>query len=104
MSSVSTIYGHVVVREDGVPIIEGTTVKVVELVLETMAYGWSPEELHFQHPHISLGQIHSALAYYWDHKDDLDQDIAGRLDQADRTRERIGQSPLVDKLKAKGLI
>jgi uncharacterized protein (DUF433 family) len=41
--------------------------KVIELVREQDAYGWSPEELHFQHPYLSLGQIHSALAYYWDH-------------------------------------
>jgi len=39
----------------------GTTLKVVELVLEQMAYGWSPEELHFQHPYLTLGQIYSAL-------------------------------------------
>ena len=28
------------------------------------AHGWSAEELLFQHPYLSLGQIHSALAYY----------------------------------------
>ena len=104
MPPAGTGYEHVVVREDGVPIIEGTTVKVVELVLQSLAYGWSPEKLHFQHPHISLGQIYSSLAYYWDHKDDLDQDIERRLQEADLMRERMGQAPLVDKLKAKGLI
>jgi len=39
--------------------------KVVESVVEQQAYGWSPEELRFQHPYMTLGQIHSALAYYW---------------------------------------
>ncbi|MBF0328235.1 MAG: DUF433 domain-containing protein [Nitrospirae bacterium] len=34
--------------------------KVVELVVEKIAYGWSPEELHFQHPYLTLGQIYSA--------------------------------------------
>ncbi len=32
-------------------------------VVEQKAYGWSAEELHFQHPYLTLGQIHSALAY-----------------------------------------
>ena len=45
-----TAYEHVVVDESGTPLIEGTTMKVVELVLETHAYGWSPDELQFQHP------------------------------------------------------
>ncbi len=29
---------------------------------QTTSYGWSAEELQFQHPYLSLGQIHSALA------------------------------------------
>jgi hypothetical protein len=37
--------------------------KVIELILEKSAYGWSPEELHFQHAYLTLGQIYSALAY-----------------------------------------
>ncbi|OGQ79996.1 MAG: hypothetical protein A2289_01440 [Deltaproteobacteria bacterium RIFOXYA12_FULL_58_15] len=42
--------------------------KVIVLVLEKSAYGWSPEELHFQHPYLTMGQIYSALSYYWDHQ------------------------------------
>ena len=53
--------------------------RVVEIVLERTAYGWSPGELLFQHPYLTLGQIHSALAYYWDHSEELDQDIERRL-------------------------
>jgi uncharacterized protein (DUF433 family) len=72
---IETRYQHIVLNEANVPIIEGTTMKVVELVLDSRAYGWSPEELHFQHPYLTLGQIYSALAYYWDHQEELDQDI-----------------------------
>ncbi len=60
-----TTYEHVQLDVSGVPIIVGTNMKVVELVMAQLAHGWSPEELHFQHPCLSLGQIHSALAYYW---------------------------------------
>lgn len=63
MSIIETRYEHIVLDEDKVPIIARTNMKVVELVVERMAYGWSPEELYFQHPYLSLGQIHSALAY-----------------------------------------
>lgn len=34
--------------------------KVVELVAEVKALGWSPEDLIFQLPHLTLGQVHSA--------------------------------------------
>lgn len=50
-----TRYEHIVLNEDHVPRIAGTTMKVVELVVEQQAYGWSPEELHFQHPYLALG-------------------------------------------------
>ena len=49
---------------DGVAWIGGTKVKVAEVVLDKLAWGYSPEESHFQHPHLSLAQIHAALTYY----------------------------------------
>jgi uncharacterized protein (DUF433 family) len=104
MSLVETRYEHVILNEAQVPIIVGTNMKVVELVLERTAYGWSPEELHFQHPYLTLGQIYSALAYYWDHQEELDQDIERRLEFVDRVQRAMGPSPLVARLKAKGLI
>ena len=51
MSAIATAYEHVDLRADGVPIIRGTTIKVVEIVAEKTAYGWSQEEIHLQHPH-----------------------------------------------------
>ena len=104
MPTLSTSYEHIVIDENGVPAIEGTSMKVVELVLETAAYGWSPEELHFQHPYLSLGQIHSALAYYWDHAEELDRDIERRAEKVEEIRRKTGPSAVRDKLKARGLI
>jgi uncharacterized protein (DUF433 family) len=98
----ATAYEHVVVDETGVPLIEGTTMKVVELVLETLAYGWSPDELQFQHPYLTLGQIYSALAYYWDHKEELDRDIERRLESVEQIRREVGPSQLAARLRAKG--
>lgn len=104
MAIPETSYEHIVLSEAGVPMIARTSTKVVQLVLDKMAYGWSPEELQFQHPHLTLGEIHSALAYYWDHYEEMDRDIEGRLEYADRLRSEAGPSPLVARLKAKGLI
>jgi uncharacterized protein (DUF433 family) len=84
---VETRYEHIVLDQAKVPIIAGTTMKVIELVLDSRAYGWSPEELHFQHPYLTLGQIHSALAYYWDHQEELDQDIERRLQLVDELQQ-----------------
>ena len=104
LTSATTKYEHVVLDEKAVPIITGTNMKVIEMVLEKTAYGWSPEELHFQHPYLTLGQIYSALAYYWDHQDVLDRDIERRLAFVNQTQKITEQSPLVARLKSRGLI
>jgi uncharacterized protein (DUF433 family) len=99
-----TRYEHIILNDAQVPMIAGTTMKVIELVLDHVAYGWSPEELHFQHPHLTLGQIHSALAYYWDHKTELDQDIERRLQVVDQLEKAMPPTSLAERLKARGRI
>jgi hypothetical protein len=74
--------------------------KVVELVMAQRAHGWSAEELSFQFPQLSMGQIHAALAYYWDNRDELDADIDERSAVAVRLRSDAGPSPLTERLAA----
>lgn len=78
------------------------TLEVIELVIEHLAYGWSPEELRFQHPYLTLGQIHAALAYYWDNTSLFDQEIAGQLRRVEELRTRVTRegSPLSVRLKS----
>lgn len=89
-----TRYAQITLDVDRVPHIAGTTMKVVGLVVEQQAYGWSPEELHSQHPDLTLGQIHSALAYYWDHRAELDRDNRRRLERVEGLRARLHQPEL----------
>ncbi len=104
MQVVETKYEHVILNEDNVPIIADTNTKVIELILDKIAYGWSPEELRFQHPHLTLGQIYSALAYYSDHQEVLDRVIEQQLKHVDQMEKNTQPTPLIAKLKAKNLI
>ncbi len=104
MAVAETRYEHIILDEKKTPVIAGTTMKVVELVLDSTAYGWSPEELHFQHPQLTLGQIYSALAYYWDHREELDKDIEQRLRFVEQLRRARKPTPLEQRLKTKGLV
>ncbi len=102
--SIATAYEHITLSETGVPIIEGTRTKIVEIVLETKAYGWSPEEVHFQHQYLSLGQIYSALAYYYDHAEEFEKEIKQRLKKAEKIRSSVGTSKIRAKLEERKLI
>ena len=94
----TTITGHIRVDDEGVAWIDGTQVKVIELAVDKLAHGLSPEEMHFQHPHLSLAQIHAALAYYYDHQTELDADIERRLKNSDELAARSVEFPLRRKL------
>ncbi|MFN0106203.1 MAG: DUF433 domain-containing protein [Bryobacteraceae bacterium] len=74
---------------NGVAWIGGTRVKVIEVIVERMAHGWSPEEVHFQHPHLSLAQIHGALTYYYENQEEIDAQIQRRLHEADQLASSV---------------
>jgi uncharacterized protein (DUF433 family) len=93
---------HIRLDERGVAWIDDTNTKVIEVALDMIAHGWSPEEIHFQHSHLSLAQIHAALGYYYDHKTALDEQIhRGTLD-VEHARTRSGESPLRKRLRDLG--
>ena len=79
MIPIATEYKHIQLDAHSVPILNGCTMKVVELIQEYLAEQLSPETLQICHPELTMGQIYSALAYYWDRKDEMDTDIQRRL-------------------------
>lgn len=100
MTEVETGYAHIVLDERQRPIIAGTTTKVIEIVLDHQAYGWSPGEIVYQFPYLTMGQVHSALAYYWDHQAEIDAEIARDLAWYDELRRNTPEPPFVARLKA----
>ena len=84
MESMRAVASQIEIDDQGVAWITGANTKVIEVVLDKLAYGWSPEEMHFQHPHLSLAQIHAALSYYYEHQEELDSDIARRRKEVEK--------------------
>lgn len=97
-------YEHIAINEDQAPHIAGTTMTVADLIVESLSYGWSPAELHFQFPHLSMGQIHSALAYYWDHTEEIHTAIETRQQMIASMRASLPPSAFMSRLKSEGLI
>jgi uncharacterized protein (DUF433 family) len=93
--SVST---QIEIDESGAAWITGANTRVIEVVLDKLAYGWSPEEIHFQHPHLSLAQIYSALAYYYEHQAKLDGEIERERQEAEDLRARLSNPSLRQRL------
>lgn len=102
MSSVAA--PHIEIDERGVAWITDANTKVIEVILDRIAYGWSPEEIHFQHSYLSLAQIHAALTYYYDHQVELDAEIMRQLKEVEALAAAAKDSPGRRRLREKGLL
>jgi uncharacterized protein (DUF433 family) len=89
---------HIVRDKQRIPWIKGKNVKVIEVALDHLAYGWSADAIHEQHPSLSLAEIHSALAFYYDHQEEMDAQIARQAKELKALRSTTGRSSLQHRL------
>ncbi|MFO7972697.1 MAG: DUF433 domain-containing protein [Desulfobacterales bacterium] len=64
---------------DGKPIIVGTRI-TVRCIAGYYQMGMSADEILTTLPHLTPSQVHSALAYYFDHQDEVDTDLSESSD------------------------
>jgi uncharacterized protein (DUF433 family) len=62
-------------RCGGQPVVVGTRIRVAT-ILTCYRQGMSVEEIVQQYPHLKPADVHDALAYAYDHLDEIDADLA----------------------------
>ena len=94
MTTATTVPIHL--DDRGVAWVDETNVKVKEIVMDQIGYGWTPGEMHYQHPHLSMAQIHAALSYYYEHKDEMDAEMERDVEETATLRAEAEalQSPI----------
>ncbi|MSS70274.1 MAG: DUF433 domain-containing protein [Candidatus Latescibacteria bacterium] len=96
MSSQTTLQSYIV-QEDGVcggrPRIASTRLKVQHIALEYDRLGWTPDQICDAHPGISLAQVHAAISYYYDHKEEIDKTIREDLKFVELLRKELRDAP-----------
>ena len=97
----TTVIPHIKVDPEGRPWVDDTNIKVIEIVLDHVAYGWSAEAIHENHPHLSLAQIYAALAWYYDHQAEMDKEIERQSERVAELRESATPSPLQRRVAAR---
>lgn len=88
MMSAATQYPHLTIDADGMARIEQTRYKVLHLAGEHYHYGWSAEEILRQHPDLRPEQVYSALAYFYDHFDQLVDAMRTSAETAEAQRRK----------------
>ena len=95
--------GHIWIDAAGVAWIDQTNIKVIEVALERLAHGSSVEDIVEQHDGLlTMGQVHAALAHYYDYSATFDAVIRMQLERADRLRAESLSSPSRKKLARSG--
>lgn len=77
---------------------DDTNVKVAEVVASHLAYDLTAEELSEAFPHLTRGQVYSALAYYYDHQAEMDAELQRRSALMEEIRGRTQNATLAKHL------
>jgi uncharacterized protein (DUF433 family) len=79
--------------------IDDSGYRVLDLATEHLAHGWNADILQENHPDLSLAQIHAALAWFYDHEEEMRQEMRQREASASRLLSKITDSPLQSRLR-----
>jgi len=60
---------------NGSPVVAGTRVRIVDIAIEYEYLNRTPDEIINAHPHLKLEQVHDALSYYYENRDEMDKKI-----------------------------
>jgi uncharacterized protein (DUF433 family) len=94
-----------VVKEDGEParLRRVPRVRVAQIVVDYLGHGWSPDEMCRQHPYLLPAEAHAAMAYYFDHQEEIDAEIEQELAQVRQLTTNAPRSSFVTRMRGKGL-
>jgi hypothetical protein len=74
--------------------VAGANVKVIEVAADFLAHGSSVEEMAIQFPSLAPAMIHSALAYFYDHREEYEELLTASLNSSREKAAATAASPL----------
>jgi len=83
----------------------GNTRVILELVIEAFNGGQSPEEIVMQYDALKLADVYAVIAYYLNHRDEIDNYVKQQDETAEQIRKKIeahqGPSAVRERLLAR---
>jgi len=98
-------YPHIV-KSEGIParLERLPRIRVAQIVMDYLFQGWSPDEICNQYPHLKPAEVHSAMAYYFDHQAEIEQEIEDEIKLTNEWRKNRPPSPIMLRLRTQGLL
>jgi hypothetical protein len=79
-------------------------IRVAQIVMDYLALGWSPDEMCRQHPYLTPAEAHAAMAYYFDHQEEIDREIGLELAQVEQLQNSSILPPVMNRLRLRGRV
>ena len=77
-------YPHITHAADDVARLERLPrIRVAQIAADHIGNGWSAEEIVRQYPHLTAAEVHAALGYYYDHREEIDAELAAEVSALD---------------------
>jgi hypothetical protein len=103
MSTTAVKYPHIDKPADGPAHLEShPRVRVAQIIASYIAYGWSVPEMCRQYPYLKPAEVHSAMAYYFDHTREIEEEIEHDAQLTDEYARKDGPSPFQRRMRAEG--
>ena len=83
----------------GRPCIKGTRIRVQDIYVWHELEGQSPDEIVAAFPHLTLADVHAALAYFFDHQQAIKDQMKDEEAFVEAMKARTGPGPLEQKLQ-----
>ena len=98
--STAVTYPHIVKIEGQPAHLERLPrVRVSQVAVEYVKHCSSPDEICFHYPHLKLAEVHSAMAYYFDHQAEIDAEIAEEQRMVEEWRKSLPPSPIETRIE-----
>jgi uncharacterized protein (DUF433 family) len=98
VGDIGMLHEHIYIDSaTGKPCIAGTGIRVWDVYVLSERVGKSPDQIVAAYPHLTLADVHAALAYYWDNKDTIDRQMKEADEFVQNLKSSVGPGPLARK-------
>ena len=101
--AVELTYPHII-KEPGKParLERHARTRVAMIVADYLWRGWSAEELARQYPYLTLAEVHAAMTYYFDNRDEIEDELVVEYRQVQEWKKTHPTPPFLVRLKLEG--
>lgn len=72
----------------------GSRIRVQDIYIDSEIHGMTPDQIADGYPDLTLAQVHAALAYYFDYRSEIHEELRQDRQVVDQLRHGSGGSPL----------